>query len=59
MKTRKHITVLFHSYGHWKVIATKYGKEITCITTDVRNVDKHKDGIYAATYRLYKQCVNN
>ena len=44
MKRTYQLTIRKTGYGHWRVITTHYGKEITCTTTNSIAVDDYKDG---------------
>ena len=42
-RRRNPLSVTFQSYGHWKIVTTYYGTEISCITTDSKAVDDYND----------------
>jgi len=44
MRQKPPLTVKFSSYGHYKVSTTYYGKEISCITTNMPAIDSFEDG---------------
>jgi hypothetical protein len=38
------LTIEFQSYGHYRLITTRYKKRVTMITTDMQLIDDIKDG---------------
>ena len=38
------LTIKFQSPGHYKLITTRYNKEVTLLTTDMELIDAIKDG---------------
>ena len=53
------LEVRFSGYGHYKVTTTYYGKQITCITTDMPAIDAYKDGKVWAYWTLRNECIRD
>ena len=59
-KSNNYLRLEFRSYGHYRIILEYYGKEISCITTNMPAVDDYKsedgerDGRELRTKRGYE-----
>jgi hypothetical protein len=62
MKNNKaSLRVQFSGYGHYKIFTSYYGKEITCITTNMPEVDNFQSEdskrINAGYNNLRSECI--
>jgi hypothetical protein len=68
MKNTNNLTVTPSGHGHYRVTTTHYGKEISCVTSnmpaidDFKSEDGEKDGRELRTLRGYKslraECIS-
>ena len=68
MKQTNNLTVIPSGHGHYKVITTHYGKNISCVTSnmpaidDFKSYDDEKDGRELRKLRGYRtlraECIS-